>query len=316
MMETDRQLALASMIARSASNDADSLLNHVSPDEREQVLNLMKDSSVMQIKKLLLKREFADLQNIHPEWILHFLKDESVRVIGIILRYLPSRQVRYIIQNLPKDKRENLPHMIESFAVSPQILELIRQKFLNKFIFASNGKDKIVHIFESLSGQEMDAILRELGIIELALSLSDISKSYLKIIYNRLKFSDAKKLKARLVEFGSEPDQIRRQARLELLSLNLKEEGENNLVHEMGINFLSQLISDLKQNQMDVIVQRLSLKEGYKLSRLSKEFSNLKSEKTLERRLVIFNSVMSELRKRSAISGLEEEETNTVAGSV
>ncbi|MFH1653836.1 MAG: hypothetical protein ABIE74_07240 [Pseudomonadota bacterium] len=313
----ERHKVLAAMIVKGKVDDYTPLVDALSPEEKnpvkEYIKELMNESdaryaALAEIKKLKAKRDFRDLEKVHPGWILYALRDESPRVIGIILRYLPSRQVRYIVQNLPPKTRESLPHMVESFAVPSEVLELVKKKFMERFSFLSPAVSGTIANLTAVDGEGVMSIVKELGIMELGFALSGLSKPSMKILYNRLKLKDAKKLRQRIVGFEDD-SALRREARFALLDMNLKEEGEEELILEMGLNFLSRAILKGDSSSVDVISQKLPPQFGYKFKRKVTENSVSVNEENVKKRLKIVSKLLSDMRNDLVMELSDDEDT-------
>ena len=73
------------------------------------------------------------IKDIHPSWILELIRDERPRVIGLICRYLPGQQVRYLLDHLPAATKSRLPSLHESFSIPEPLVEQVRLFFERHF---------------------------------------------------------------------------------------------------------------------------------------------------------------------------------------
>src|SRR3989344_1575997 len=86
------------------------------------------------LKTVRLQQDLSSITEIHPAWLVEPLKNESPRVVGVILRHIPSKHVRYILEHLPARTVAQMPKLIESFYVPKEILNLIRRRFERHFL--------------------------------------------------------------------------------------------------------------------------------------------------------------------------------------
>jgi len=249
------------------------------------------------VKHLVSAERFSSLADVHPAWILEKLRDEPPRVIGIILRFLPSQHVRYILKNLPPILCKQVPNMVESFSVPPAILNVIRSKFEKHFVpmRISRAIDRLG--FENLyylKEAELNTLFLDVGLTELAIALSGMSSRVLRIIYNRLDIKDAKRLKAMIDEIS--PDispELFRQARANLLQIETERVGPKQLLKIIGMCAFADAVDGGHEELVRMVQQRLDPKDGYLLKRYVDEKrvrpSNISSE---ERRQMILDTVV------------------------
>ncbi len=227
------------------------------------------------VKNLTSLDSFSSLAEIHPAWILEKLKEEPPRIIGIILRFLPSNHVRYILKNLSPIICKQVPNMVESFSVHPDVLDTIRRKFEGNFLpmrisrlIGNPGFENLYYLKES----ELEDLFVELGLTELAIALSEMSPNVLKIIYNRLDIKEAKKLKARIDALPPEvaPEFVR-QAKATFMKLESERVGSKQFLKTIGLGAFADAMDEDSVDLMRLILQRLDPKDGYKLKRLVDE---------------------------------------------
>lgn len=292
---TNRQRAVAALAVGRDGEDANELAKFMSPRDAEIFSHLTAhyselgngNESKIILGNLLASEKFSSISEIHPAWILEKLKDESPRVIGIILRFLPSKHVRFILKNLNPMICEQIPEMVESFSVAPEVLEVIRKRFEASFVPMRVSRALEGLYFEHLyylKGAEFDELFRELGLAELAMALSIMPKDMIKIIYNRLDVKDAKKLKAYFGELASAPADIKAEARSSLLRVEGESMGPKQLIKMIGIIAFASALSSGDEELVARIMQKLSPKDGYLLKRFSDEWSVFRKNPALSTR--------------------------------
>ena len=134
--------AIAALAVRDLDGGASALMDYMSDDDKSHCKSLIKQYLAKQdrqqamdliLKHLIASERFSSLAEFIRLGYLNILRDEPARVIGIILRSLPSKHVRFLIENLPPHIREALPGMVESFAVSAPVLEGNKRAFREAF---------------------------------------------------------------------------------------------------------------------------------------------------------------------------------------
>lgn len=235
-------------------------------DEREFAME-------QKIRQMAASEKFSSLAEIHPAWILEKLKDEPPKVIGIVLRSLPSRHVKYIIKNLPPILRVQIPSMIESFAVAADVLEVIRRRFERHFLPMPVSRTSGILNFSNLyylKGGELLEVIRELGLYELAIAFAGMGSKALHAIYNRLDLKDAKRLQRRIRELKDISPELHRQARYTVLEVEGRHIGPDKMLSRIGLAALANAMED-EAGLKTLLTQKLSPEEGYMLKRLIDE---------------------------------------------
>lgn len=255
------------------------------------------------MRQMIASEKFSSLAEIHPAWILEKLKEEPPKVIGIILRYLPSNHVRYIIRNLPPMTRVQIPNMVESFAVRPAVLEVIRKRFERHFlpmpVSRRCGKFGFSELYY-LKGEELAALIREMGINELAIAFAGMGSKALRAIYNRLDLKDAKRLQRRLKGLKGLSLELSRQARYTVLEVQGRHIGPEGLLVRVGLAALANAVEG-GDALIPVLMQKLTPEDSYLLKRLVAERRMRQwAGVALERQSMIL-SIVAQLARESRI---------------
>jgi flagellar motor switch protein FliG len=264
-------------------NDAAKLLDFMSDDDMKTISRLIggyskepeRERKMRQILKHLSSSDcFSSLADVHPAWILERLKLEPPRVVGIILRFLPSRHVRYLLKNLPPMLCEQIPNIVESFSVEPAVLETIRRRFESHFApmrisrtIEELGLENLYYLKEF----EIEELFKELGISEMAIALSGMGANVLKIIYNRLDVKDAKKLKAALDGMRNISPESYCEARRNFLSIDSEGLGSEKLLRSVGTAVFAGAIAREDSELLKLFSQKISPSTAYLLKRLVDE---------------------------------------------
>lgn len=215
------------------------VLAAATPDERAEAV-------VDQLAGLRAAESVVLMSEIHPGWLTDILAQESPRVVGLLLRYLPSQHARAVLEQLPPGLRNRLPHIVDAFAVSDTIQRIVRRRFESRFLPVRPRTTLDQFTFatlDALSIQEWQVLLHDLGIHEMALALGTLNRAAVRVIFNRLDFADAKALHARLAAVQSADPRLARDARYCLLELSLEASTPSQLLREIGIQALARALA-------------------------------------------------------------------------
>jgi flagellar motor switch protein FliG len=255
---------------------AEDLSRFASKDEEEIIrnnghLNISKEECIKLIKEdiALATEELSNLAEIHPAWIVKAIENESPKIIGIILRWLPSRHVRYILDKLPKKVKLSLPKLVESFAVPTQVLNLIKAGFERKFnIPQATTKDSIKTFDDCvyLKTKDLEVVFKDLGMHELAMAFQNVDQTGVKVLLNRMSVSSARALQHRIKDVADENVALLRDARYSLLEVAMDQEDIDKLLIEIGIASFSKALKN------DDVFSGLQLKLDPEVSYLFKRY--------------------------------------------
>lgn len=304
----NRHQVFAALAVMDEGGEFGNLLNHLSGDDvklcREATRSYLeiaagerKEKIKEHISQMFASEQWSGLAEIHPAWLLEELVKESPRVIGIILRYLPSRHVRYIIEHLPPTVRYAIPNVVEAFSVAEAVLDIIRRVFESKFIqlrlSKAVGQFGFDHLYY-LRGEELEVFFRDLGVQELAMALDGISGESLNYLLNRLTLKDAKKLQKRIKELSDVSRALKRQARFTVLEVEGTHLGPEHLLLEIGLAAFARAVSTSNKDLSRLIGIKLDPHISYVLKRYVSEKADKSTKDVMkERQSIILSCVVS-----------------------
>lgn len=305
---------IAMLALLEGKEEADALLPHLAPAASQRLSSLLSSIDPQkiphQLKALFSQETFSGIAEIHPAWLVEALKKESPRVIGVILRHLPSKHVRYLLEHLPKRTVMQLPKLIEAFYVPQEILELVRLRFERHFVPMRISHQLERFSFEHLyflKTEELESLFYDLGLSELALSLQESSRKIWKIILNRFSIPDAKEILHRIKEFGVEEKWLAKDARYSILELKGKEMGAKSFLIEVGVIALAKAFSGEDIPVFECLRQKLSPENAYLLKRyLDEQILRPKTLKGMRRKEWILKHVRN-LSQKGKIDVLWQE---------
>lgn len=262
------------------------------------------DYIVGRLKSLVAREEFIGLAEIHPAWLVEVLSKESPRIIGIILRYLPSGQVRYIIDHLPKRIKHRLPQLIDSFAVPGPILDIIKERFERQFISVQGPRDFDEFGFENvcfLKSADLEILFRDLGIHELAMALKGVDRRSLNILFNRLSINEARALQQRIRSLTDVPASLLTDAKYTVLEMSLAETDSDDLLMDIGLNVFARSLDLRDAGMFPLIKQKLEPRLGYTLRRYMDQHVDSNFAEIIEKRKEVILRRVEALAKAGSI---------------
>lgn len=255
------------------------------------------------LRLLIAQEDFTGLSEIHPAWLVEVLSKESPRIIGIILRYLPSKQVRYIIEHLPKRIKHRLPQLIDSFAVPSPILKIVRGRFERQFMSSGSincGDDFGFEHISHLKSKDLETLFKDIGIHELAMSLKGVDRRSLNILFNRLSVDEARSLQQRIRSLVDIPASFLKEAKYTVLEMSLTEADPNELLLDVGLNAFARALTEDDLYMFPVIKQKLEPRLSYMLKRyIDQHMASNTDEAAGKRKELIFGRVVALARAGS-----------------
>lgn len=229
----------------------------------EQLYNPATSSAEVEGLRDVLQKQVrsvdgSTLHNVHPEWLLKVLELETPRVIAILLRYIPSKQARYILDRLPTRIKDRMPHFVDAFSVPTQIVQMLRRQFEAHFTTATpvaTGTDPFGEL-ASLGFDDLPRLFSDLGVHEIALAFLDADERSVQILMKRLPETDARRLQERIQHLAEVTPQLTRDAKYTILDVNTDTLPPEQFLFEIGVRAFSKACGHLEQD----LIQALSLK--------------------------------------------------------
>lgn len=256
------------------------------------------------LSQMIASEKFTSLAEIHPAWLLERLKNETPRVIGVILRSLPSKHVRYIVNELPPVLRAQIPNLVESFAVPAPVLKVILERFESHFLPMRSPRSVSNPGFENiyyLKGEELLEVAREAGINELAVAFGRMPNKALHVIYNRLALKDAKRLQKRVRGLQEVSYGFSQSARQNILAVEDGRIGADKMLLDLGIAALGSCLTDQEAGISDLVMQKMEPSLAYLLKRSIDEYRHRSSGSLIEERRASVIKIIVELSDEGKI---------------
>ena len=228
------------------------------------------------IKQLRGKGLISLFYHADSAWISEAFRAESAPVLAILMEGLPKARVGGILKDLPKETRRDLKK-VQLGKIPKKIQTLIRNRGESHFprnSLDSLEKDAVLKKFYDLGLADLNKVLRELGLSEMALAFSKINRSAVRAILNRLRSSDAKELRRRMkkAEDFNLPDQ--REAQLHILSLDFEKLSPEEIISEIGFGVFSRAFGKGDREAALFFIHKFPPHQGYILKRYFDENSS------------------------------------------
>ncbi|MBI4365570.1 MAG: hypothetical protein HY543_02005 [Deltaproteobacteria bacterium] len=226
-------------------------------------------SYLQQLASLRVAEDVVLLSEIHPAWLNNVLEREAPRVVALVMRCLPARHVRYLMDHLPRAVTAQLPCLLDTFAVAPEMLHFVRRRFEARFVPVRPTPPPSAMTFADLvhlRGEELETLLHDLGIDELALAFHDLDRMAMHVVLNRLAFVDAKQLKERLEQLAGVDSLLLRDAQQSLFAIGIASSAAA-VLQEIGVHALARAFAHMSTDAVCVLRQKLAPRLGYLFSR-------------------------------------------------
>lgn len=154
---------------------------------------------IRQLKQLLSFRTLKGLEGVEPSWLIAGFKGESPRTVAIVLMHMPSSVSRQIVARLPEAVRDAMPSRDDLKDLPMDLVKLVRARFDNKFASMPSAGQIEVFGFQDvilLSARELVALIRKLGLDELAQAFLAVGKRALAAFLSRLPPENAEEVVA------------------------------------------------------------------------------------------------------------------------
>ncbi|MDO8526543.1 MAG: hypothetical protein Q7T03_02525 [Deltaproteobacteria bacterium] len=298
-MEPIHLQVLACLALSEGFDSATALLDYLPParaESLEALLNRTDPQTLQeQLKAFSARESFSGIAEIHPAWLLEALKKESPRVIGVILRHLPSKHVRYLLEHLPRHVVVKLPKLIEAFYVPTEILNLVRRRFERHFVpVRISHQPELIdfnHLYY-LKMEEIDLLFHDLGMSELALSLVGSTRQVMKVILNRFGIKEAKEILSRIKRYQLQEKGFVKEAKYSVLETGGEVLGAERFLKELGLLSLVKAFDRSDISLFNILRQRLSPDCAYLFKRyLDRQVSRADTQTVAKRKIWILEHV-------------------------
>lgn len=245
------------------------------------------------------------IKDIHPSWILELIREERPRVIGLICRYLPGQQVRYILDHLPAATKTRLPSLHESFSIPEPLVEQVRLFFERHFFSAPRPAPQeafsLGHI-AWMSSRDLTTLIRELGYEEIRRAFANVEGKALQVFLTRFPIEEANQVRLHLARGRPVLAAERERAQQHLVRVDLDVRQATDLPFEIGLSVLAQAVAPDEKAWADAVVYRLALRDGHSLRRYVREALHEHADDRQQRRAASLLTFIRDLAEQGKIA--------------
>lgn len=251
------------------------------------------------------------IKDIHPSWILELIRDERPRVIGLICRYLPGQQVRYLLDHMPAATKSRLPSLHESFSIPEPLVEQVRLFFERHFFAAPRPAPQAAFSLQHIawmSARDMVTTIRELGYEEIRCAFANVGGKALQVFLTRFPIEAANQVRLRLARGRPVLAAERERAQQHLVRVDLDIRRAADLPFEIGLSVLAQAVAPDAGEWVQAVVYRMDSRDGHSLKRYVREALHEHAPERQQYRAALLLSFIHELADQGKIATYWREE--------
>lgn len=278
MSDQIRQEMMVALCLMAEGNEGKKLLSFASPANNrhlEEIANRLEREGLnpqtlkTRIENLFQIASRRALEEMHPAWIVEHLSQESPRLLALLSHWLSPTKMGVVRELVRRRWGITVPHPDREISVG--LLELIKglvEKKLGVEKKRPVRKNFSFDQLETLKGEDLVALLEELGIEEIRKAFSEVEPNLFKAFLSRFPMLQATELRERLVVGTTVSEEEKKIAQKRLLSLPLGPVSPQKLFFEVGSSLFAKALRDQDWSWAVRCCHKLPVKEGYRLQRL------------------------------------------------
>lgn len=274
MILTSAHKAFFLWVLRFRPKDLDQLVSYMSEEIQNQLQDLLQkvnslsetqlsDFALKELKKFERSFQRTYLSEVHSDWILEKLKQESPHVISAVLRYLPADRVKEILNRLPQEILNQFPPMTDSYAIAHPLADNLKNRFEKNF-----SHDRVYdpqapfdfHTILHLKGDVLRLVFWELGYSEIAMGLKMLPTQTQDLVLKKLLPQDRLVVDRVLFELKNTSEARHKKAQIHIISQDVG--SMETFVFEMGCFIFAKSVLPENELDVEVIAHKLSYREG------------------------------------------------------
>ena len=169
-------------------------------DRAEALLALPSEKRVPlmvhELRALVEQQGQQRLEFVDPTWVVHRLRGESPRMVGLLLLGMPPHQMRAVLRRLPQELRHLLPPKSDLKRMSGTLVNHLRLKFLAQFdpMPDATSGPRGLHDLVHLERADLSRLIRTLGLTELGQAFATVERLAFAELCRRLPRQTAQEL--------------------------------------------------------------------------------------------------------------------------
>lgn len=304
---------LKSLVAVAAWHEGEkavALLDHCENAELQALRPMFEEVSGWPVEECLQKlHEFmaADEQGLmaeqaHAGWIYEMLRHETPLIAAAIIGVFREDRRRQVLAACPESFRQSVESALSQAHPLIECRQFLWQNFKRGFLaYPQLGAEEFAqwNRYAQLTAESLTLLMREVGIEEMNLAFGKVHRTATRAILNRLDPHDAKELRRRLRQDNQYALELRREAQVHILSLEIEKIKAEDLTTEIGFSVLSRALGSAAAFLGSLFVYKLPPRQGYVLKRYLDRYAvytpSELSLKTRERLAAAFHKLFEKI---------------------
>ncbi len=212
------------------------------------LMNLPQEQFVGAIQKetrrLKSQTSVRSLDEVDPSWLLDELVRERPTVIAYVLEHLQPKTAGWVLNHLPATLRRRAAAVMERNPIASNIAQMIKNRFLQRFSERSGERGtSLSRSILRLSKEDLQTLIRELGLREMALALRGSRKNLIESVVQRMPTRYVDKIQRRLKMVAAYPYFRVREAQLIILDIAQRAKNPIELFMFAGVGRLASVLA-------------------------------------------------------------------------
>lgn len=234
-----------------------------------------------ELKKLARPDDRSYVSEVHSDWFVQTLRDESPLVIATVLRNLPAERVHDILEKLPPDVMRDLPKISDTYATDPCLVDMMRRKFEELFPIDGMlppGMTFAFGHFPYLKARPLRAAFAELGYREIGLGLAALPEMTRILVLNRLLPEDKRRVETYMAR-ELDPLGLRtKRAQVHLISREVDPRKPDLFVREVGFLVFAKALLPEDHSGIEIVKRKMPMRESRALIEAVEQYSRANTE--------------------------------------
>lgn len=220
----------------------------------------IKQVAKSELRKLNSVKVSTYLNEVHEDWLVDLLKQESPLMIATVLRYLPAERVHTILDLLPEPILTSLPKISDTFAISQSLVSLLKARFESLFTLKKTYEPGQPLAFEHLAllrAKQVENIFFEAGYREISLGLIAVPDQARNLVLGRLAAADRDRVEFHLQNAQQVSEQRIKRAQVHLISKQVDPHNQRLFVKELGVMLFVKALLKKDLEDVDLIYKKM-----------------------------------------------------------
>ncbi|MFH1356853.1 MAG: hypothetical protein ABII18_06955 [bacterium] len=273
---TARQKAFFLIVLKQRLKNAAPLFAFVSESEKREMTKMYAALSgrgereisavaTSELRQLASSKKQNYLADVHVDWLVDKLCEETPEIIAAILRQLPAERVRAVLNTLPHEVLDFMPKLSDTYAIPEQLVDLFQKKFESFFPLSKQFDPEKRFEYEHLCLLRADHVAKvflNLGYREVALGLITLPDTARGVVLNRLAPNDRERVQHYLkTEKNQVAERRLKRAQVHLVSKEVQAGDPSVFVRSMGFMVFAKTVLRRDLDDIIVIKHKLSRKD-------------------------------------------------------